>query len=379
MTGLLSFIQAACASDHKNYDVVHLDSVTIRWAVHVGLGPFVSHTCRRLLVNIDGPKSEDMLRSADLVAKVGMSDALDSLEELLAASADLASEIILLKGISTCQYLYSEPYLRTIGDIDLLISVQRRQQLETLLVDLGYRQQSSRPAEFYKKHHHSMPFVHPTKHIWLEVHTALLSDQSVALDRVFSSSHIQTQVVPMLFRGHKTNRLTYEQELVYIATHWGLERKCFAGGVIPLIDMIYLIQKHGHELDWNHIVVSLEGSQAAVYVNLMLSFLQKHGLIFLPATVMKRLTSAQKYLLGLNEFILHKLIDNYSIRGRHLGRITTETNLSNVWKTLLRPRAAWRNFLKLPWNILFAPENPRRFSPSFQFTRIFRLLRSRKQ
>jgi len=314
-----------------------------------------------------------------MVAQLAMSDALDALEEMLAASADIAREIILLKGISTCQYLYPEPHLRTMGDIDLLVPVHSQQRLETLLFDIGYRQQSSQPAEFYKAHHHSMPFFHPRKHTWVEVHTALLSNRCVASDRIFSSSHVDSQIVPMTFRGHRTNRLNYEQEMIYIAAHWALERKCFGGGVIPFVDIMYLIRNHGHEINWDHLLNSLDSSRTAIYLNLMLRYLQNHGIISLPPLLMTQLTSVQKYPLGISESILHRMIDRYSIRGRRSGRLATEANLRTLWDTLLMPHPTWQNILRTPWNILFVPTEPRRFSPAFQLARISRMLGLRKQ
>lgn len=378
MIGLIPILRAA-GSGSKNYDLNLIDPGTIRWAVHAGLGPLVYHLGGNQLSRLADPTSRDLLRSADLAAQLAMSDTLDALEEIFAASTDIASKIVLLKGISTCQYLYPEPYLRTMGDIDLLVSAHNEQNLETLLLDLGYRQQSSRPAEFYKTHHHSMPFFNKKKHSWVEVHTALFSDQNIASDRVFSSTHIESQVTPIIFRGYKTNRLSYEQEMAYIAAHWAFERKCFAGGVIPLFDMMFLIQKHGHELGWEHILTSLDGSQTSVYLTLMLGYLQKNDIVHIPPKILLRLASAQKYPLGLSEPILHDLIDSYSIRGKRPGQIASETNLGLLWETLLRPRPSWQNLLQAPWNILFVPKNPRRFSLAFQLARISRMLGLRKQ
>lgn len=378
MIGLIPILRAA-GFGRKNYDLNLVDPGTIRWAVHVGLGPLLYHVGGNQQTKIADAALRDILRSADWVAQLAMSDTLDALEEIFAASTDLAREIILLKGISTCQYLYPEPHLRTMGDIDLLVPAHNQRNLETLLFDLGYQQLSSRPAEFYKTHHHSMPFFHPKKHSWVEVHTALFSDQSLASDRVFSSTHVESQVVPIIFRGHKTNRFSYEQEMAYIAAHWAFERKCFAGGAIPLFDMMLLIQKYGHEIDWEHILISLGGSQTSVYLNLMLGYLQKNDVVRLAPKLITRLASAQKYPLGFSECILHSLIDSYSMRGKRPGQMTSETNLGLLWETLLRPRPAWQNLLRAPWNILSVPKNPRRFSLAFQLARISRMLGLRKQ
>lgn len=373
MLGLIPILRAK-GPCHRDCDLNLLDPATIRLAIHAGIGPWIYQVHKKRLSQISDVASRDALRSADLAAKLVVADMLGALEEILAASADMASEIILLKGISTCQYLYPEPHLRTMGDVDLLIPLHSQQRIETLLLDLGYRQQSSQPAEFYKTHHHSMPFFHPIKHQWVEIHTALLSNKNVASDRVFSSMHVESQVVPILFRGYKTNRLSYEQEMVYIAAHWAFERKCFVGGVIPVLDMMYMIQKHGDEIDWDHLLPLLEGTQTAVYLNLILRCLQKFGMIYLPDELMTHIASTQKYPLGVNEAILHHLIENYSMRGKPHGRIASEANLSLLWDALLNSRPAWANLVGALWSVLSASHNPRWFSPSFQFARISRIL-----
>lgn len=314
-----------------------------------------------------------------MVAQLSMSDALDALEEILVASAEIVREIILLKGISACQYLYPMPHLRTMGDIDLLVPVHSRQRFETLLFDLGYRQQSNRPAGYYESHHHSMPFFHPARQIWVEVHTALFSNANVASDPVFSPAHIGSQTMPIRFRGNEANRLTPEQEMIYIATHWALERKCFAGGVLPFVDLAFLIHRHGHALDWENVCGRLRGSRSATYLYLMLRFLEKHEVVSIPALAMRQLSAVLQYPPGMNETILHGMIERYTMRGKPFGKVTTEANLGIIWDTLLTPQATWKNVLRVPGNILFPPGQPRRFSLTFQFARLAGALGFRKR
>lgn len=368
MTGLIPILRAAISSDHL--DPAVLDKDTVLWAVRAGLGPLTFHLVGNRISEITEKASQGALRSADLVARLTISDTLDALEELLAVSADIAREIILLKGISACQFLYPEPHLRTMGDIDLLIPVHSRQRLETLLYDLGYRQQSNHPAAYYEAHHHSMPFFHPLRHIWVEVHTALFSGAPAASYPVFSPSHIGSRAVPITFRGHATNRLGSEQELIYLATHWALERKCFVGGAIPFFDLALIIRQQGSALDWKDVCARLRDSRTATYLYLMLRFLDKHGTVSIPPVVMQQLCGAQQHPLGNSEAILHGMIERYSMCGRSFGRVTSEANLGIIWETLLAPSPAWRNLFRVPGHVLFPPGQPRRFSPGFQLARL---------
>lgn len=367
MTGLLPVLRCA-ASGRKDLDPTLLDEPTIQWAVRAGLAPLLCH----FIASRPDLVLPDALRSADMVAQISVNETLDALEEILSGCGDLAQEVALLKGVSICQRLYPKPHLRPMGDIDLWIPEPRAALLESLLSRLGYRQQSNRPVEFYRTHHHSMPYFHPSRHVWVEVHTALLSNRNVASEPVFSPMHIKAQWVPTVFRGYKTHRLNPELEIIYLATHWALERKCFIGGALPLVDMLYLIQNEGNTLDWDRILSAIQGSPSAIHVCLMLGFLHKHRLISLPAGILERLNATPRYPLAWSEAILHRLIDRYSMEGKPFGRMTTQANLGIVWETLLTARPGWRNMIQLPFDILIPADEPRRYSLAFQFTRLMR-------
>jgi hypothetical protein len=71
------------------------------------------------------------------------------LERLLLKLADrLETEHIdyrVLKGSAAAHLIYSEPWLRSYGDIDLLIPAQQLEATITLLTDLGYRRDRPQP------------------------------------------------------------------------------------------------------------------------------------------------------------------------------------------------------------------------------------------
>ena len=373
MTGLLPILRSA-AFDREGLDPALLDESTIAWAIQAGLGPLIWHLAQKCLAKTKSGAVHDSLRSADLVAKLTVAETLDALEQILFCAPDISQEITLLKGVSICQRHYPMAHLRTMGDIDLLVPQAKQEPLESLLSRLGYRQQSNQPAEFYRTHHHSMPYFHPSRHIWVEVHTALLSNRNVAADPVFSSTYIASQIVPTTFRNYKTNRLSDELEMAYLAAHWALERRCFAGGAIPCVDMMYLIQRRGQEIDWKQLLVSLAGCTVASHLFLMLGFLNKHKLIALPPRFLERLAEILRFPLAGNETILHGLMEKYCMRGIPFGKITTETNIGILLETLLTPGPAWKNLIRTPRNILFPPQDKRRFNLAFQAGRISRAL-----
>ena len=376
MPGLLPLLRAV-AADTDRLDPDLFDDAAVRWAIHVGLGPTLCRAVRNH-PSCDRPREAlEWLRGSDLAGRVVVGEILDALEEILVSSDPLAEQITLLKGASFSQLLYPEPHLRPMVDIDLLVPERSRAQLESVLRQLGYQQRSSLPSEFYQSHHHSMPFVHEARQLCVEVHTGLVSRVAAARDRIFSSAQLSSRIRPAIFRGHRTNRLCAELELAYTCTHWARERGCFAGGVVPLVDLVHQVTPRGGELDWDRLLSDLDDSHAATHVRLALGYLEHRAVIRLPPALSERLMQAQRWPLGPSEPILDRLLDRYAMQGRRFGRLTTVNNVRSAWDALLEPRSAWRNLAALPWKVCFPPKNPRRFDPIFQLGRLTKTVRPR--
>ena len=264
------------------------------------------------------------------------------------------------------------------GDIDLLAPKGRQRELETVLQDLGYRQQSEYPAEFYEKMHHSMPFYHPQRRIWVEVHTRLFPPAShVGRDRIFSDTHVRSQAVACVFRGSAALQLSDTLQIAYICAHWA---KNFnqQRGLIPLLDLLQLLKNGEDVIDWDSLLGWLHASRSAAHVHVMLAYLARHHLITLPPATGARLASIQTGLNRWSVSILHRLMDRYLMHGRHFGRGDSAHNISIIWKSLLSPGSAWGNLASVPWNLVFPPGNSQRYSPAFQLGRLASFLRLRR-
>lgn len=360
----------ACAEDSDNLDPKLFDEGALSWALETGLGPLLYRAIRNHSNVLTTEPCRSRLVSADLTAQIMVGECLNAVDEILAASPTLAKEITLLKGISVCQCYYPSPHLRTMGDIDLLVSKAFEPALESLLSNLGYRQQSIYPAEFYEKLHHRMPYFHPQKQVWVEVHTALFPLLArVGGDRIFSLGSVEAQINPCVCLGKERHHLSDELQIVYLSSHWAGELKR-VGGLMPVLDMIYLLKSRETRIDWDLILSLLEGSVAATRVYLMLTYLQRHELAAVPKVVVERLSSMQKNLNDASTSILHRLVDTYLVAGKPYSQLASEANIAIIWGALLEPRLPLRNLLSLPWRLLFPPGNPHRFDPRFQLRRI---------
>ena len=375
MSGLAQLL-GAIAADRTDLDLTCFAATTVQQAIDKGIGPLLFRTTKSN-PNSAASTLQPILHGAEITSRILVHEQLDSLQCILDALGSSARHVTLLKGISTCLQYFPEPHMRTMGDIDLLVTRERQAELEELLRDTGYCQQSALPPSYYQQHHHSMPFFHPTRKVWIEVHTQLFPPQShLAQDRIFTRTHIENNTVPYNFRGLSTNVLRSELEIAYLAAHWGPSFP-FPRGLMPILDMMYLLKVNKTSINWKDFLARLRGSAATPFVYLMLSFLQYQQLCGPGPSVLRRLQYMQKTINDPVLAILLRIFKKYLVDGYTFGRFATFNNVALVWSTLLAPHAANRNLIAVPYRLIFPPEHPHRFSLGLLGQRLRSVLRTR--
>jgi hypothetical protein len=328
-----------------------LSSLTDRqakWIVEAGLGPLVWFASQKDSGTEDSPLFLD-LKASDLTTRLINRIQLETLGEILGRCVGLLPPITLLKGSSTGSELYPEPHLRVMRDLDLLVEPKDQSKLETTLLEMGFRQQSSNSSEFYATHHHSMPFYHKDCGVWVEVHRGLFPpSDSLSQLPVFSAENIKAELRPSWLNGVPVTRLSDELQIVYTASHWALELKR-EGGLFAVLDIIYLLNKVRHSIRWEVIFDWVQHSAAGTHLYLILSYLNQNGIIELDRTILAELFVRQKSFGRLNLKIAHSLITRYVVRGKiplAAGKVAI------LWGTLLRDQAAARNLLAIPKSMI---------------------------
>jgi hypothetical protein len=287
-----------------------------------------------------------------MTARVIAAEHLDAMAEIIDACKTHVAPLTLLKGISICEQHYPHPHLRPMRDIDFLAEAANVTAVESVLVELGYRQQSQLPHTFWQKHHHSMPFFHPQRRVWLEVHRGLVPAKSrLSRDKVFSLESVKAQLRPSEFQGRKVNRLSDELQVVYIASHWARDFK-FIGGIVALLDMIYLLEKTKDALDWDQILNWVRDSVASAYLYILLSYLDKYRLIDIAPEILSQLSLQQRSFGKVNLKIVHGLIDRCFVEGRNYGNVLRLRNCALIWGALLSDRSPLINLLLVPWELV---------------------------
>jgi hypothetical protein len=365
---IVSILRAA-ATDDRRLSLDAFNETQIRWAIETGLGPLLHHVTKHDPGAASSP-FKPLLQGADLTARVLSQELLGAASEIIDACGVHGQRILLLKGISICEQYYPESHLRLMRDIDFLVDAEAYESVESTMLARDYRKDLTLPSSFYESHHHGIPLFHPGKQVWVEIHTGLVPSRlAVAQECVFASENIESQRRSSEFRGRKVDRLSNELQIVYIAAH-GAKELNRVGGIIPFLDLIYLLKGTPGEIDWDRLLAWLQDSLAAAHLFVLLTWLDKFDLISVDTSILRRLSSTQASFDRLSLSIAHRLIGDYIAKGKPYGRVLTSHNLAVAWRTLLSRGSTSRKLFLLPWNVMFPPGNPSRFSPHFQLRRI---------
>jgi len=311
-----------------------------------------------------------------LMAKLLYQSQAELLRDLLARLPNTVPPVVLLKGMSFAQTLYPSPYSRPMRDMDILIERPFVEVVESVLRELGFEQRSTHDQSYYDEMHHTMPFVHPERNVWVEVHTRLfppaspLSSLSVfEVDSVFAQTRLER------FGDEPIRLLSAELQFLYLIGHWS-ETFHDVGGIIGILDCLFLLQKHP-DLDWYWILSRLSDPQLAEYVWLMMTLLQENGWwSFDPdfrTAVRKQLRPGYPVVAAVQR----RICEAYYVDGRMPGRVLTLSNLATLWNTLRLDCSPWLRILQVPVNFLFPPDRTERFRPGFLWSRFRRFLFSR--
>jgi hypothetical protein len=272
----------------------------------------------------------------------------EAVTEIIDAARRCLPQLILLKGISVADEIYPQFHWRPMRDIDLLVPCESLAPMEKILRDIGYRQTSALGRRAYDSHHHTMPFFHTERGVWVEVHHHLISSRSRACqDRFFELAHVFAEIRKSGFHGREVYRLSPELQVAYLAVHWAQDFKEI-GGMIAALDLIFLLRQKGSALCWEHLLTWVDRSATAVSLYLLLSYLESRRLIVLPREVLDRLSAGQGVFGRWTLAAAHKIIDRYLLDGSKYGIFLSRRTLRVAWDTLALPMPAACKVLLMP-------------------------------
>jgi hypothetical protein len=279
---------------------------------------------------------------------------LEAMGEILDACRGEIYPITLLKGISIAEECYPESYLRLMRDLDFLVPKQSLAKITAVLEELGYEQRlGDAPPLYYETHHHAAPFFHEEKNVWVEVHRGLFSpNRRASAAGIFQPDTVRAQSRRSQFQGREVRRLTAELQLIYLAAHWAQDFQRM-GGLVAVVDAIYLLKWAGNELCWQWIVDSVRGTIAASYLYLLLTYMDRYHLARIAPEVLHELLINQLSFGTVSIRAAHAIIDRYYVTGKPLGRFSNKS-VSMLWETLILPRRAAGRVVGVPLELFLA-------------------------
>lgn len=199
------------------------------WATTHRIAPYAGH----LAFTLDLPLHA-RLKTACREAAVKEMLYAQPTRRLLAALLGAGARPIAFKGLGTAHLCYPEPYLRPLGDLDLLF---RPGDIDTVIatcVSLGYRHLNPDPAvvTFVREGHYNIPLTHPDFGL-LEAHRALYRDCEDAF-----TEGMLARCTPIFIFGNAIERPTSEDLFILLAVHWGIS--AIGSNWLWLLDLVLL-------------------------------------------------------------------------------------------------------------------------------------------
>lgn len=328
----------------------------LHWIIETGFAPLFCFLSRNDSNNSDTLWWRE-LQAANLSVRLLNSVQLETLREILNRCEGLLPPITVLKGCSIATEFYPAAHLRVMRDLDILVKATDQPVVETVLLKMGFRQQSSNHVNFYYAHHHSMPFFHPGTGVWVEVHRDIFPrSEEVGTLRVFSGENVAAESRLSHCEGITVMRLSPELQLVYTASHWalGLIGLIHRGGLFAFLDTIFILRAAPQSIRWDAIFDWVSGSVAATHLYLLLSYLHCNRIYQFDPEVLRELFRRQKSFGRINLELAHRLIARYLVAGKiPLAR----GKLSILWETLLRNEGPVRNLASFSSEIFSLPES----------------------
>ena len=367
----------AVASGRPGLGVAPLDEALVEYAVQLGLGPLLNHVAG----DEDGalpPAGRTRVAGADMAGESQHACFREALCEILDASTGLPGGIALLKGISVCAY-YPRPHLRTMGDLDLLVAPSSLVDFERVLRDLGYRPVDfGMEPGFYADHHHMRPFMHPQTNVRIEAHRGLFPpNRRIPDDGPLGPENVRAQLVDATFEGRQVYRFVAEMELLYAAAHWAYDMQLPLVHV-GLVDSLMIMTCEGSGIDWDRVCDWADTRETATPLCVLLGYLAHNRLVSLAERTSSRLSRAPKSMGRLGKLTLYRIVDTCLAGPSGWGPLTKNL-LEIVWQGLVSPGPRWKKLYSVPFDLVFPPRHPQRFSAAFQIHRLRSLLAPSRQ
>lgn len=221
----------------------------LNYLCDIGLGPIAFQVYGDLFKQ-SAPPMFSVLQSADLTTRVLYSQLERAMAELVSELQTIAVIPTLLKGISTSDEFYTPPYLRIMGDIDILVKPSEVERVLRKIAELGYETTDEQWRNYQTSDHHLPAARHPITGVTLEVHTRLFAiAEFYSREPLFQPDNFNEQLVAFDYNGLRATRFAAEFQFVFIVSKWSVDRD-WAVNLKNINDIIHILKKYESQFDW---------------------------------------------------------------------------------------------------------------------------------
>lgn len=210
-------------SSFKDRDFLNLLTVSVEHQIHM----LIYETIMKSGLDLN-PKVMNFWKKEVIHTDIERQFLEKSLLDLLKSIEN--TDYVLLKGISYSK-LYSDEKKRAMSDIDLLVSKDTFEEMNQLLISLGYHLNSENEEAFH--------YVYDKDNSYrVEVHTGFSKDSSLQLDNLLLLNKVKSE-----YKGHNYYECSYEDSLLYCIYHMYKHFLVDGFGLKQLIDLYYLSER----------------------------------------------------------------------------------------------------------------------------------------
>lgn len=155
--------------------------------------------------------------------------------------------LIILKGAFLATFVYEDPAMREMSDIDLLVRTSELGQAAKELELLGYKAEKPYNIDDVTTvAHHLPPFIKPGKGV-IELHWNIIS---LVGNEPVDEEGLWERALPYEINGISVLGLCPEDLLLHICGHASYHHK-FEVGLRALVDIVEIMDHYGDQFNWN--------------------------------------------------------------------------------------------------------------------------------
>jgi hypothetical protein len=253
--------------------------------------------------------------------------------------------VILLKGAALLEIIYSNPALRPMADVDLMVPEDKADKAQQLVSELGYHAVGSPEAqERTRREHRHLPALVDQYMVGVfEVHSHIVRRDSPLR---FDIASFWDQAREMPTTGVLAKVLAPEHQLIHLAINFLLDRRFRSyGALLQICDLAETLRHYSAETDWPLLEQQTvrDGLHGPVYCGLSLAKRLLDAPV--PGEVLERLRPLE-FSSFMEELILtRRVLNTTRSLASELVPAGSEYSLSGLMQGIIRRLIPSRTYL----------------------------------